>query len=381
LTLQEIRSQVTQTGRAILDQCWGEYKKSGRPIAVRDIYRTHSRPDTEAALKRLGGSLLRESSAGGIPGRAYQISYLGALLSSDGERLQKILERFVTALQKAYEMNYGRALISSEELNAYARLPDDELFDLGRLLRLDIRFLDTYLGGLNADGSWQLAIGDGLEDVRRIPEVTTFVEQEVLKVFDPHEPVSDVDRMNRALKEQQSPYEQGDREKQQKFGILDAPNLLSKDLDLESGKLGRAVIYLDLDDFKAINTKLTEVVVDELILPLIHKLLKACVGGNGYAYAEGGDEFTILLPNASRLMAIALAESIRTEIEQLRFTDSASELRITGSLGVAHEGPGQLGAHLAKRANEAKSSAKQLKKNCVVLWRPDGSTAILVDFK
>jgi hypothetical protein len=46
------------------------------------------------------------------------------------------------------------------------------------------------------------------------------------------------------------------RAKQDKFGILDAPQLFSTDIEEPIGPLGCAVIYLDLDNFKALNTSL-----------------------------------------------------------------------------------------------------------------------------
>ena len=63
------------------------------------------------------------------------------------------------------------------------------------------------------------------------------------------------------------------REKHQKFGILDAPNLLTKDLSQSAGLLGRVLIYLDVDNFKSVNTRLTERVVDRAILPELHRIV------------------------------------------------------------------------------------------------------------
>ena len=369
MTLQDLRKGIGKTDREVLDQCWGEYKKSGQPVAVRDIYHVQTRPKAEETAKRLSGSLVREISSNAAGGYAYQITYVGAVVSSDGPRLQKLLEKFVSALRDSYEANYARRVISSNDLNIYARLSKDDLFDLGRLLYLGLRLLDTYVGGQSEDGSWQLAIGDKVEDVRRISNVTEFVERELMKGFDPNEPTSDVERANRALREQQTAFGRTHREKQQKFGILDAPNLLPCDLKEKSGLLGRAVIYLDIDDFKTLNTELTETVVDEFVLPPLHSLLNACVNRVGFAYAEGGDEFTALLPNASREVGIAFGETIRAAIESLRFSEAVAQVRVTASVGIAHDHPGQLDSELVKHANEAKRFAKRGGKNCVAIWR------------
>jgi diguanylate cyclase (GGDEF)-like protein len=167
------------------------------------------------------------------------------------------------------------------------------------------------------------------------------------------------------------------REKQQKFGILDSPTTLSSDIAKPCGPLGRAVIYLDIDNFKAINTQLMERVVDESVLPPIHTLLANSVMHIGYAYAEGGDEFTIILPNTSERMALAYAETIRKLIENLVFEPPAKRIRVTASIGLAYgksdEGGGK---ELVKFANLAKNHAKKEGKNCISIWT-DGNCRVV----
>ncbi len=164
----------------------------------------------------------------------------------------------------------------------------------------------------------------------------------------------------------------GNREKQQKFGILDSPTLLAGDLQQPSGVLGTSLIYLDIDDFKAVNTQLTEAVADELILPSVHQLLAKCVDPFGYAYGEGGDEFVIFLPNFSEAMATALAEDIRARIASAKFTSRATSLRLTASFGVAHANVGGDVSKLKHNANLATRFAKQHGKHVTAVWRATG---------
>jgi hypothetical protein len=53
--------------------------------------------------------------------------------------------------------------------------------------------------------------------------------------------------------------------------------------------LGAALIYLDIDHFKAVNTKLTERVVDKTLLPQFQRLVWNAAAGHGFAYDEGVD--------------------------------------------------------------------------------------------
>jgi diguanylate cyclase (GGDEF)-like protein len=169
------------------------------------------------------------------------------------------------------------------------------------------------------------------------------------------------------------------REKQQKFGILDSPTLLTSDLQQQSGVFGTALVYLDLDNFKAINTHLTEVVVDEVVLPPLHALLGAQADSIGHAYAEGGDEFIFLLPNFSEQMAVAFAEEVRRHIEAVRLKGPAAAIRLSASLGVAHATQTADLSDIRKRANEAKRFVKQHGKNGIAVWRVSAPEIIADD--
>jgi len=158
------------------------------------------------------------------------------------------------------------------------------------------------------------------------------------------------------------------REKQQKFKILDAPSELEGDLNEPPGVHGRVLIYLDIDRFKSVNEMLTETVADQHVLPLIHRLIDKCSSNNGRAYAEGGDEFIILLPNASLEMGHATAEAVRKKIAALEFAGPARETRLTASFGLAYEPASGDGQGLKLRANEAKRASKDKGRNCVTVW-------------
>jgi diguanylate cyclase (GGDEF)-like protein len=169
------------------------------------------------------------------------------------------------------------------------------------------------------------------------------------------------------------PIASGLGEKHQKFGILDSPTLFSEDVKCASGELGKAAIYLDLDDFKKLNEQLTETLVDKLILPRVHNLLCGCVQNLGYAYAEGGDEFLIFLPNASERIALGVAETLRAVLDAARFPDENGQLRkITASLGVAHVGSFDDASQINENANVAKGYAKKNGKNSVAIWSETG---------
>lgn len=101
------------------------------------------------------------------------------------------------------------------------------------------------------------------------------------------------------------------------------------------------------------------------ILPPVHDLLSRSVQGIGAAYGEGGDEFTVLLPNASQEMAVEFAAKVRDLISQLEFEAAAKWVRLTASIGIAHGTDDDDGQALRERANVAKNDAKANGKNRV----------------
>jgi diguanylate cyclase (GGDEF)-like protein len=154
------------------------------------------------------------------------------------------------------------------------------------------------------------------------------------------------------------------RTKHEKFAILDSPRLLQGDLENSGGTFGVSVLYLDIDHFKALNTKYTERVIDQTVLPSFQALVAAAVQRHGFAYAEGGDEVVIVLPNTSTSLAAAFAEELRHRLEDQVFAIESAIARITVSIGLASST--STPAQLTEWANLAKAEAKQRGRNRTV---------------
>lgn len=157
------------------------------------------------------------------------------------------------------------------------------------------------------------------------------------------------------------------RPKSDKFRILDTPSLLEADLKNGAGRLGCAVLYLDIDHFKSLNTKHLEREVDRAVLAPFQRLLTELVAHNGHVYAEGGDEVIILLPNASERMALAFADAVLERIGAAEFFVRGERVQLTVSIGLATAGPADDVSRLADAANAAKREAKQAGRNRVAL--------------
>ena len=127
------------------------------------------------------------------------------------------------------------------------------------------------------------------------------------------------------------------REYDEKFHILEAPALFLPDLAYYRAKCAFrdaeiAVAYVDIDDFKALNTRYTETVIDLKLLPEFMELLEAHTFARGHAYRFGGDEYVLLLPNTSDRWAVELIHELSARLATASFRGIDTQLRISTGL-------------------------------------------------
>lgn len=163
------------------------------------------------------------------------------------------------------------------------------------------------------------------------------------------------------------------RELEQKFGILFSAAQERRDFDLWATEAAAAtgyaigVVFLDIDDFKRLNTAFTESVVDRAILPAFQRLVRDLSLHRGAAYRHGGEEFLIMLPNCGVEETSGFAEKLRARIEAEEFAMEGHEpVRLTVSAGVAAWAVhGKTLDEVIHAANKAAHAAKEAGKNHV----------------
>ncbi len=96
---------------------------------------------------------------------------------------------------------------------------------------------------------------------------------------------------------------------------------------------GNALLYLDLDRFKAVNDSGGHLAGDELLRQLAVLLRKQLREQDSVARL-GGDEFAVLLKNCTPSHAIEVAEKIRHAVDDFSFAWNGSEKRVGTSIGV-----------------------------------------------
>ncbi|MCD4848373.1 MAG: GGDEF domain-containing protein [Candidatus Aegiribacteria sp.] len=151
-----------------------------------------------------------------------------------------------------------------------------------------------------------------------------------------------------------------------------------------------SVIMIDIDHFKNFNDRWGHDIGDR-VLRHVCGIIRKTVKYRGEAYRYGGEEITILLPNASRDEAMATAEHIRELIfgNPLESTDGTSTessevpLAVTVSLGVSTF-PDVAGSELLVAADQALYVAKREGRNRAVFFDStdrDDSSAVTVNVR
>jgi diguanylate cyclase (GGDEF)-like protein len=119
-----------------------------------------------------------------------------------------------------------------------------------------------------------------------------------------------------------------------------------------------ALLWLDLDNFKAVNDSLGHDVGDLLLREMANRL-RTHLGEHDLASRHSGDDFTILMPGAGQAQAAALAGRI-LEALQAPISLGSEELIISGSIGIAMY-PSD-GANVAALGACAEAAMYQVKK-------------------
>jgi len=123
------------------------------------------------------------------------------------------------------------------------------------------------------------------------------------------------------------------------------------------GALPTAVLYLDIDDFKAVNDRLGHAEGDRLLVLVGERLVAATRAGDTVARL-GGDEFAVIAEETDPADAQAAADRILKTLAD-PFDLDGRETAVRGSIGIAiHDADGADADELLRRADIAMYAAK-----------------------
>ncbi|MCX4845003.1 bifunctional diguanylate cyclase/phosphodiesterase [Streptomyces sp. NBC_00893] len=142
-----------------------------------------------------------------------------------------------------------------------------------------------------------------------------------------------------------------------------------------SGDSGTAVLFIDLDGFKAVNDRLGHQAGDELLIQAARRLHESVRAGDTAARL-GGDEFAaIILGDGTRdqpareCQVHEIADRLRLTLSQ-PYRIGTGEVRVAASIGVAFAEPGITPSDLMRNADLAMYRAKAGGKDRVELYAP-----------
>ncbi|NTU51292.1 MAG: sensor domain-containing diguanylate cyclase [Candidatus Aminicenantes bacterium] len=98
-----------------------------------------------------------------------------------------------------------------------------------------------------------------------------------------------------------------------------------------------ALILFDIDHFKTVNDSHGHLIGDQVLRILTDRVTKT-TRATDIVCRYGGEEFIVLMPEAGREEALAMAERLREEISRITVVTAGGTLSLTVSLGLASLG-------------------------------------------
>nr|WP_276598178.1 GGDEF domain-containing protein [Roseateles koreensis] len=126
---------------------------------------------------------------------------------------------------------------------------------------------------------------------------------------------------------------------------------------------GFAVLMLDIDHFKAVNDHHGHAVGDALLRGFA-ACIRGQLRGSDVCARYGGEEFVVVLPGASNVRALEVAERLCQTVAAAPLIDEPA-LHITVSIGVGIRHPSECVRRLMARADAAVYAAKHGGRNQV----------------
>lgn len=131
------------------------------------------------------------------------------------------------------------------------------------------------------------------------------------------------------------------------------------------------MLMIDADFFKSVNDTYGHLEGDR-VLSKIAAVISETVRSTDIAFRYGGEEFSVLMPEANFESGWMVAERIRAAIEKVNFaTMSGAELKVTVSIGMAQLCSKFDSDSLIRRADEASYRAKRNGRNRVEVFEAD----------
>jgi diguanylate cyclase (GGDEF)-like protein len=350
MSLNDVEREITKD---VVQRFLHENKPSPRKLLARRFR------SSQAFYRLRDSGILANTAANAVTGEEVYLPRALAFYHCGDPDALKLARESVTivihALQNLFDAQPDKTRFTPEDLSAQADKiieprPEQDILKLGLYLAHDIGVLTTWFPG----------------DATTEPEFFQIAES-IVEIDNPNRAWDDFIARSTVYDDPAKHEVAG--QNAEKDDLL--PILRRKVFDQELKALGNSanesepvsLLMLDLDHFKAVNDTHGHPVGDEVLIECANTVARRC-RYKGKVYRFGGEEIAVLLPNFTVWEAVAVAESIRSEIEASRM--SSKKLSITASIGVATAPVHATeGTKLLKAADEALYAAKRLGRNLV----------------
>lgn len=129
-----------------------------------------------------------------------------------------------------------------------------------------------------------------------------------------------------------------------------------------------SLIMMDIDDLKSINDMYGHRAGDKVIRT-ISKKMRECIRLSDTAARYGGDEFAIILPNASLSEAVVVADRLVDTVANSQVTWGKKQISPSVSVGVGEYNSDSSPEDITSRSDQALYTAKQEGKNTVKVFQ------------
>ncbi|MEO8408189.1 MAG: sensor domain-containing diguanylate cyclase [Oxalobacteraceae bacterium] len=128
-----------------------------------------------------------------------------------------------------------------------------------------------------------------------------------------------------------------------------------------------SMVFVDLDHFKNVNEEHGRSSGDILLLKVVSRL-RSCIRPHDALGRYDGDQFMVILPGASHLVSLAVAERMRLAIMAHPEVIGTAKLQLTVSAGTVSTDtfPAANSEELIDHAEKALAAAKKAGRNCVI---------------
>ena len=187
ITLEQLRSQLTDDQRAILNAIWEHYEKETgdkRWIRTRLLHHRFGATGSTivpTALKQLGGSYAYEQGYGAD--KLYQLTLLGVLLTDQGREAAELLARYLEHVQERFSSDPNVQQVKDAEVETALGLTKEK----SRFLRHILSLSRFYAGGGFGE-TWYALVPDDVDELPSVQDFRAYVQARALERLDPNLP-------------------------------------------------------------------------------------------------------------------------------------------------------------------------------------------------